>query len=102
MLYLSEAKQKKLRIWIRKHGAQYGQLDYLVEAIKCMQANRINNAGIRAQVKFLSRYCTAREIRHDVIGELTQLQRLKMFKQSKCQENGNVMFWKKKKKKRKG
>ena len=97
MLEISEKKKKKLRIWIRKINAHYGQIDILVEDHKAQQANKINTQGLRAQIDYLTRYYKPKSLRHMIWGELTMLQKHGMKRQSKNIPENNIAIAKRKK-----
>lgn len=88
--------QKKIRIWIRTHHAQYGQLDVLVEDLLMQRANRINNKGIYAQVLFLLQRLPPKEIRQRVLHEMSYLKKRGMRLQHK--HPGKTILYKTKKK----
>lgn len=91
MIVVNERKKKKLRKWIRRMGANYGQLDILVEDVKCQQANKINTRGLRAQVDYLTQYYKTKTLRNMIWHELTQLQKHGLKRQSKAVPENNIL-----------
>jgi len=80
---------RKLIAWCRKVGADLGQLDILVEDIKCRQATEINRKGLEGQVLYLRKHLTREELRKCIWQELQLLQRYGMVRQSKVRAGGN-------------
>lgn len=92
---LSELKQKRLRIWCRKIGADLGQIGILVEDHLCQKANRITSAGLKAEIRYLGKYFSSRQIKEMVRGEMKSLRRHRMKSQSKLKPEMNVSLVKK-------
>lgn len=95
---LSEQKQKRLRIWCRKIGADLGQIGILVEDHICQRANKITSAGLKAEIKYLGRYFSSRQIKEMVRGEMKSLRRHRMKSQSKLKPEMNISIGKRKRK----
>lgn len=92
---LSKLKQKRLRIWCRKIGADLGQVGILVEDHLCQRANRITSAGLKAEIKYLGRFFTSKQIKTMIRGEMKSLRRHRMKSQSKIKPEMNVSLAKK-------
>lgn len=90
-----------LKKYLQNMHADLGQLDILVEDIKCQEANRINNKGVWTQICFLySKGNSVETIKEMAKRELTVLQRNNMARQSKCVPENNVRLYPRKKKRR--
>lgn len=86
---------------IRDLGADTGQLDILVQDQLCQTANRINNNGTQAQVKFLLKRMKSKELLESVRHEMYMLRQHHMKMQNKLIPKRNVKVeWAPKKKKR--
>lgn len=94
---LSEQRQKRLRIWCRKIGADLGQVGIIVEDHLCQRANRITSAGLKAEIKYLGRYFSSRQIKEMIQGEMKSLRRHRMKSQSKLKPEMNISLVKKRK-----
>lgn len=81
--------ERRIVRWCRKVGADLGQLDIMVEDIKCQQANLINNHGLVAQVRYLLKHKTPLELKQAMRHELKMLRQHHMSLQSKTKPKKN-------------
>lgn len=81
--------ERKMLRWVRERRADLGQLDILVEDQKCQAANRINTAGTLAQIRYLLKAFSPRELRNAVRNEMKILRRYHMETQSKVKPKKN-------------
>lgn len=82
--------EKKMLQYVKFVGADLGQLDILVEDIKCQQATLINQRGTLAQVKYLLQHHTPEELKRVVNHEVDTLRKHQMKLQSKARPERNV------------
>lgn len=92
--------EKEMVQFVRERGADLGQLDIMVEDIKCRQAQIINSRGLEAQVKYLLQHRSPVNIRNWVRHEMKILREHGMVTQSKVvpEKNVRIKFKKRRKK----
>ena len=80
----------QLVAWVKKHNADLGQLEILVEDAKCLEAREICSKGLRAQVKYLMSKMHSSEIRKMIRWEMFILRQHGMKMQSKVVPEHNI------------
>lgn len=84
--------------FVKAMNADLGQLDILVEDVKCQQANVINGKGIEKQVEYLLKHYSPVGLRNLIRHEMKFLNARQMSTQSKVHPAKNQRWrkWRKK------
>lgn len=75
-----ERLRKKLYRIAKRIHADNGALDSLVIDAKCIQANRINNKGIKAQIQYLFKLYGYKQVKRWMFSEVKKIRRFQSGK----------------------